>query len=106
MWQWIGTVRRFLRRWGWAVLPILGSVLRAVLPSIVRSQIEQRASEALHANVHVGDVDLGLLAGTVGLTDVAVRARDAAPDDVPLIAWKRFAVDLRWLKLFSKQIRL
>ena len=86
---------RFLRRWWWAILLAVLVVVRAILPAVVRSQIEQRASAALHANVRVGDVDLGILAGAVALDDVAVRAADAAPDADPLIAWKRFAVNLR-----------
>ncbi len=80
-------------------------IVRAVLPEVLRGQIETRASEALQATVRVGDVDLGLLRGAVALEEVAVRARDAAPEDRPLLAWKRFAVDVRWLPLLWKTIR-
>src|SRR5262249_11047666 len=51
-------------------------------------------------------VELALLSGGVALNDVAVRAKDAAPDAEPLIGWKRFVVVLRWLPLFRKTIRL
>src|SRR5689334_14870677 len=97
---------RVLRRWWWAILLVLVVIVRVALPSILRSQIETRASDALHANVHVGDVGLCLVCGAVALDDVAVRAKDAAPDDEALIAWKRFAVNLRWLMLFKKTVRL
>jgi hypothetical protein len=80
-------------------------IVRIALPSILRSQIETRASEALHAQVHVGDVDLAILSGGLALNDVTVRTLDAAPDDESLLGWKRFAVDLRWLMLFKKTIR-
>jgi hypothetical protein len=96
---------RVVRRWWWAILLALVVIVRLALPSILRSQIETRASEALHAKVHVGDVDLAILSGGVALNDVSVRALDAAPDDESLIGWKRFAVDLRWLMLFKKTIR-
>lgn len=104
IWQW-GRRVRFIRRWWWAILLLLVLVVRAALPSILRSQIETRASEALHAKVHVGDVDLALLTGGVALDDVSVRGLDEPPDEAPLVAWKRFAVDLRWLPLFSKTVR-
>ena len=96
---------RFVRRWWWAILLVLVVIVRAVLPQIVRSQIETRASEALHATVRVGDVDLYLLSGGVALDDVSIRAADA-PAEEPLIAWKRFGVDVRWLPLLWKTVRL
>jgi len=97
---------RFVRRWWWAILALLIVILRIALPSIVRSQIETRASETLNANVKVGDVTLRLLRGFVALDDVTVRAKDAAPDDESLIGWKHFSVNLAWLSLFKKMIRL
>jgi hypothetical protein len=96
---------RFVRRWWWAILLVLVVVLRIALPSILRSQIETRASEALRAKVHVGDVQLKLLGGGVALEDVDVRATDAPPDEQPLIGWKRLAVDLRWWPLVHKILR-
>jgi hypothetical protein len=97
---------RFLRRWWWAILIALVLIVRAVLPEVVRRQLETRASEALHATVKVGNVDLALLTGGVALDDVTVRALDAPPEEAPLVGWKRFAVDLRWLPLFHKTIEL
>jgi hypothetical protein len=96
---------RALRRWWWAILLVLVLIVRAVLPGVVRGQIETRASEALHAKVQVGDVDLALLAGGVTLEDVTVRATDAPPDEAPLVGWKRFSVDLRWLPFLWKTVR-
>jgi hypothetical protein len=102
----MGAGLRLMRRWWWAILIAIVLIVRAALPAILRGQIETRASEALHAAVHVGDVDLALLAGGVALEDVSVRALDAPPDEEPLVSWKRFAVDLRWLSLLWKTIRL
>jgi hypothetical protein len=50
------------RRWWWAILIVLVDRRSRRCPSVLRSQIETRASEALHAKVAVGDVDLELLA--------------------------------------------
>src|SRR5438046_1291511 len=78
--------------------------LRAALPVVVRRQLVSRASEALHARVDVGDVDLALLRGGIALKDVAIRPAGAAPDAPPLIAWKRFAVAVRWLPLLRHTV--
>ena len=96
---------RILRRWWWAILLVVILLVRAALPEVLRRQIETRASDALHATVRVGNVDLALLTGGVALEDVSVRATDAAPDDDPLVGWKRFAVDLQWWPLVHKIIR-
>jgi hypothetical protein len=113
-------------------------VVRIALPMVLRAVIASQASEALHAQVAVGDVDLRLWRGGVALEDVAIRAAgasaaaeaasssatphpdlppqggkelspQAAPafgDDAPLIAFKRFAVEIRYLPLFGKIIQL
>src|SRR5262245_43526516 len=91
-----GLRRRRLLLLAFAVL----LAVRAALPTVVRRNLETRASEMLHARVTIGDVDLALLRGGVALEDVAVRAADAPATDVPLVAWKRFAVSVRWLPLF------
>jgi len=96
---------RLIRRWWWAILLVLVVIVRIALPGVLRAQIEARASEALHATVQVGDVDLALLTGGAALDDVAVRATDAPPDEEPLVAWKRLAVDLRLVSLLRKTIR-
>src|SRR5215468_681519 len=109
---------RWLRRWWWAVLLGLIVVVRIALPPVLRSVIQTKASEALHARVEVGNVYLELLRGGVTLEDVAVRPLgepptetkpgDAAADEKEpaVIAWKRFSVWMRWLPLFRKTIRL
>jgi hypothetical protein len=94
-----------IRRWKWLILLVLIVIVRAVLPEVIRRQIETRASEALHARVVVEDVDLGLLRGAVALDGVAVQALDAPSEERPLLAWKRFAIDLRWLPFLWKTIR-
>lgn len=117
--------RRQLHRWRWwiAVVALL-IVVRVALPEVLRRVIVSQASEALHARVDVGDVDLRLWRGGVALEDVAVRERgapepppppDDAPEDAPppvfdayspIIAFKRFAVEVRFLPLLSKTIQL
>ena len=114
-----------LHRWRWWLIALaILLVIRAALPEILRRVIVAQASEALNARVDVGDVDLRLWRGGVALEDVAVREKGAAdpPPPVareegappppafdehsPLIGFKRFAVELRYLPLFSKIIQL
>jgi hypothetical protein len=100
----------------WLILLALVVVIRIALPYGLRPLIESQASQALSARVTVGDVDLALLRGGVDLEDVAVRtglppeaaaeASEPPADEAPIIAWKRFAVNLGWLALFGKTIRL
>src|SRR5262245_30242066 len=104
------------RRWWLVGIVALLVLVRAALPAIVRWQAEKRVSELLHADVRIGDVDLGLLRGAVALEDVALRpavspdatpeAKAAAEAAPPVVGWKRFAVNLRWLMLLRKTIRL
>lgn len=92
------------RRWLIAVAIIVA--VRAALPLVLRHVIASQASAKLHARVEVGDVDLALLKGGVALKEVAVFAAGVNGATQPLIAWKLFAVQLRWLPLFQKTIRL
>lgn len=124
-------VRR-VRWWQWLIaLAVLVIAIRLALPPILRSVMASQASQLLNARVEIGDVDLALLRGGVALVDVAVReaAKEPAAGEVaeapaatqpqtegegaaapaeslPLIGWKRLAVELDWLPLFSKTIRL
>ena len=165
------TWRSRLKRWRWWIAAaVLIVAVRVALPIVLRRVIVSQASEALHAQVDVGDVDLALWKGGVALEDVAVRARPtgpstssgrtdvpppepgrtdatppepgrtdavpvaqgpaahpksvdtaavrpepvegrpvnapAFPDNAPIVAFKRFAVELRYLPLFSKTIQL
>src|SRR6266404_534813 len=98
-----------LRRWRyWILLIVLVLAARVALPEILRRVLIARASEALHATVEIGDVDLSLLRGGIALEDVAIRAAPAADSSTnpPDISWKRFAVEVRWLPLFRKTVRL
>src|SRR5437773_2621452 len=96
IWRW--------RRWLIAAANVI--LLRVLLPFALRKVIALQGSKALNATVQVGDVDLGLFRGFVALKDVAVRATTAPPDSPPLIGWKLFSVNLRWLALFRKTIQL
>lgn len=120
-----GAWRERLHRWRWwLVAAAVLLVVRAALPEVLRRVIVSQASQALNARVDVGDVDLRLWRGGVALEDVAVRekgapeppppveqAKDAPPPPAfdansPIVGFKRFAVELRYLPLFSKTIQL
>ncbi|MDX2169322.1 MAG: DUF748 domain-containing protein, partial [Deltaproteobacteria bacterium] len=109
------------RRWLIALAVLL--VVRIALPEVLRCVIASQASQALNARVEIGDVDLRLWRGGVALEVVAVRAAgDATPDAAPatdpaappvafpasppLIAFKRFAIELRYWPLVHKTIQL
>jgi hypothetical protein len=96
------------RRWIAAVSVLL--LIRAALPQILRRVTIAQASQFLRAQVDVGDVDLALYRGGIALKDVAVRSAVPATHDAdkppPLIAWKRLDLEVRWLPLFRKTIRL
>jgi hypothetical protein len=92
------------RRWLIAAGVLL--ILRVLLPVVLQHVIASQASKILRARVVVGDVDLSLHRGGVALKDVAVLPANAGPDAPPLIAWKLFGVELRWLPLFHKTIQL
>lgn len=85
-------------------------LIRIALPYAVRPLLERQASKMLNARVTIGDVDLTLHRAGIALDDVAVRPAGWTPDtdagDPPLIAWRRFAVAVRWLPLFWKTIQL
>jgi hypothetical protein len=101
-----------LKRWQrWAVaLGIAGLLLRIALPYALRPLLASRASRAINAHVEIGDVDLALYRAGIALDDVTVRPAGWTPEtdngDPPLIAWKRFAVAVRWLPLLRKTIQL
>src|SRR5438874_1598913 len=93
------------RRRRWLVLLGVLVVLRAALPEVVRRVLVSQLSQRLRTRVDVGDVDLALHRGGVALEDVALYAPDA-PGEPPVIAWKRFAVELRYLPLLRKTVQL
>src|SRR5262249_35887617 len=100
-----------LKRWQrWAIaLGAVVVVLRVALPYALRPLLESRASQAIHARVDIGDVDLALYRASIALEDVTVRPAGWTPEtdtgDPPLIAWKRFDVAAHWLPLLRKTIR-
>lgn len=118
--------RHALHRWRWWLIALgVVLVIRAALPEILRRVIVSQASQALNARVDVGDVDLRLWRGGIALEHVAVREKDApqppppageadpqAPpppafdEYSPIVGFERFAVELRYLPLFSKTIQL
>jgi hypothetical protein len=65
--------RQRLKRWRWWIAAVVLIVaVRVALPIVLRRVIATQASDALHARVEVGDVDLALWKGGVALDDVAV----------------------------------
>src|SRR2546425_836256 len=99
------------RRRRWLVALAILVVLRAALPVGLRPLLASQAGKLLQARVEIGDVDLALLRGVVTLKDVAVRAGATAPApssaaEPPLVAWKRFAVNVAWLPLLKKTLEL
>ncbi len=101
---------RVWRRRRWIVALTVLLLLRAALPEVLRRVMIAQATKILRAQVAIGDVDLALYRGGIALKDVAVRAAVAAAGDAdtapPLIGWKRLDIELRWLPLFRKTIRL
>ncbi len=100
--------RRWLVAAAVAVVVVVVVVVRVLLPAVLRRVLTAQASDALRASVEVGDVDLALWKGGVTLEDVVVRPA-GPPTDPPadsLVAWKRLAVELRWLPLFRRTIQL
>jgi len=105
---WLALAKRWRR---WLIVVGVLMVVRAALPEVLRRVIVSQASQALRTRVDLGDVDLALVRGGVELKDFAIHAPSAgqeapAADTPVLIGWKRLAVELRWLKLFSKTIEL
>src|SRR2546429_9151784 len=101
------------RRRRWLVALAILVVLRAALPVGLRALLASQAGKLLEARVKIGDVDLALLRGVIALKDVAVwpGTTAAAPSsspgaEPPLVAWKRFAVNVAWLPLFHKTVEL
>lgn len=79
---------------------------RAALPLGVARLLESQVASTLRARVAIGDVDLGLLRGTVALDDVAVWDASQPAAVEPVIAWKRVAANLGWWRLLAGEIRL
>ncbi|MEO8605881.1 MAG: DUF748 domain-containing protein, partial [bacterium] len=80
----VATWRTRLYRWRrWLIALAVVLLVRAALPEVLRRVIVSQASQALHAQVDIGDVDLNFWRGGVGLEDVAVRALNPAGADAP-----------------------
>src|ERR1700687_3960114 len=100
------------RLWALLVIGIVG--VRAALPVVIRRVAASQASKLLHARVDIGDVDLALFRGGIALKEVTVRAltdhaegaAEAPPDAPPLIAWRRFAVEVHYWPLFWRIVQL
>lgn len=89
----------FRRHWILTALVVIALVVRAALPIVLRRVIEEQAQAAVHGHVEVGDVDLGLLWGSVALDDVALR--DDAGKTV-VVGWDRLYVRISWLALAER----
>jgi hypothetical protein len=100
--SWVGRHRR-------RILIALGAlvlVVRVALPSVLRRVIESQANAAVAGRVTVGDVDLYLLRGAVALDDVALRFENAPPENPPVVAFKRFYVNVGYLPFLFHTVRI
>jgi hypothetical protein len=102
------SVRSFLFRWRrWLIVLGVLVALRAALPEVLRRVLVSQASQRLQTRVEVGDVDLALYRGGVTLEDVALYSpTPQSPDEPPLVAWKQFGVEIRYLPLLWKTVQL
>ena len=87
-------------------LVVLAVAVRVALPPVLRSVIVSQGNKAIAGRLEVGDVDLWLLLGGAALKDVALRAENAAPTDPPLVAFRRFYVQVGWLPLLRRTLRV
>ncbi|HUE30844.1 MAG TPA: DUF748 domain-containing protein [Verrucomicrobiae bacterium] len=88
------------------VLLGLAVAVRVALPTVLRRVIVSQANAAIAGRLEVGDVDLWLVLGGAGLTDVALRAEGAAPADPPLVAFHRLYVQVGWFSLLRRTLRV
>lgn len=101
------TPPRRRRRRLWIVLAVLAALVlgvRAALPELLRSVLEEQGTAFLHGRLSVEDVDLGLLRGAVSIRGATLQAEDAAADDPPLVSFERFWVDIDWLALAGRLV--
>ena len=88
------------------IAAVIIAAVRVLLPLMLLHVIASQASQILHARVEVADVDLALFKGGVALRDVGVFPDTVATNAWPLVSWKVFAIQLDWLSLLHKTIRL
>ena len=99
---WIGRHRR-------RILITVGAlvlVVRIALPYVLRRVIESQANATIAGQLTVGDVDLYLTWGGVALEDVALRMENAAPEEPPVVAFKRFYVNVGYLPFLFHTVRI
>ncbi len=101
-------IARLRSRRLWVGVLLVLVVLRAALPPGVRYLITSQASQFLHTQVDLADVDFRLWHGDVVLHDFAIHtppnSDNAAP--APLVSWKRLAISLHWWPLVHHTIQL
>src|SRR5438132_7441934 len=88
------------------VLLALAVAVGVALPPVLRAVIVSQGNAALAGRLTVGDVDLWLLLGGAALKDVALRAERAGPTDPPLVAFRRLYVQVGWLPLLRRTLRV
>jgi hypothetical protein len=91
------------RHWLSTALVVVALLVRAALPVVLRSVVQDQAQAAIRGQVEVGDVDLWLVLGGVALDDVAVRSE---PGTEPLLGWKQLYVRISWLALARRTVLL
>jgi len=81
-------------------------LVRAFLPWAVRSQLESRTGEAVAGRLEVGDVDLWVARGAIALHDVRFQADGAPSNDPPTLSLRRLYLDVSWLELWHRTLRV
>jgi hypothetical protein len=101
---------------GWkrrlAIGAALALALRALLPGAIERIAESQGSQALGVPLRIGDVDLALLVGGVGIEQLRVGSK-GQPLDVEevdpagaLLSLERVGARIAWLELLRGRIRL
>ena len=88
------------------VLVLLIVAVRGALPEVLRRVAVDQLNQLLLGDVRIGDVDLAILRGAVALEDVGLRAAGDAAGAPEMIAWRRLAVNVGWLSLARRTVRL
>lgn len=78
---------------------LFGAIGAWIAPSIAKTQIERRGSEALGRTIRVGAVAIHPYTLTVELTDVVIEGRTG---ERPLLAVKSLLVDAEWASIIQR----
>ena len=104
-----------VRWWVWLVvrLIVLGCVIRASLPGVVRWGIASTFEREAGAIIEMGNVDLWLVEGRIALEDVKVWSPENASIThtqqegmPPILEWQRVTASWDWADLWQRHVRV